>query len=164
MADTGAVPKLSVIHLGVTVIPYRSMDLPKKGRGKRVPGAALSITTGDVAEILESKYALFETFARVHQIDILEAMESSMQGSLESLMMGRVVSTWGAAEQKIAASFRTFISSQEAERVGIPGTPTKAALKGVNHRLRHPYSSKNKRRPSFRDTGLLMNSFRAWVE
>jgi hypothetical protein len=135
------------------VQPYRARD--KK---------AQAITTGDVAEILEAKYELIGTYYRVHEKDVAAAIEDSLSGALESLLMGRVVNPWGSATQKIQQGFRDFISSMESERVGIPGTPTKAALMGVNHRLKHPYKKSNPRRPSFRDTGLLMNSFRSWVD
>jgi hypothetical protein len=53
---------------------------------------------------------------------------------------------------------------QEIESMGLRGVPTKAALKGINHRLRHPYRKSNPRRPSFVDTGLYVASFRAWME
>jgi hypothetical protein len=141
------------LHLGVLVQPYRSST-----------AKAAALTTADVAEILEAKYELMGTFYRVHQDVVMGAVARSMEGALESLMMGRRVDTWGSATQVIQSEFRRFISSREAEKVGIPGTPTKAALRGVNHRLKHPYAKRNARRPSFRDTGLYMASFRAWVD
>jgi hypothetical protein len=141
------------LHLGVLVQPYRS-STAKAG----------SLTTVDVAEILEAKYGVMEAFYRVHKDVVMGAVARSMEGALESLLMGRRVDTWGSATQLIQSEFRRFISSREAEKVGIPGTPTKAALRGVNHRLKHPYAKRNARRPSFRDTGLYMASFRAWVD
>lgn len=141
------------LHLGVLVQPYRS-----KSR------KASALTTGDVAGFLEAKYGLMAAFYRVHQTDVARAIETSLGGAMEALMMGRQVDPWGRATQAIQQEFRDFINSKEAERVGIPGTPTKAALRGVNHRLAHPYASKNPRRPSFRDTGLLSASFRSWVD
>jgi hypothetical protein len=136
------------LHLGVLVQPYR-------GKG---------LTTGDVAGFLEHKYGVMGTFFQVHEKDVIEALEGSMLGAFEALVMRQYVDPWGRGTQKIEQAFRTFISSREAERVGIPGTPTKAALRGVNHRLAHPYARANARRPSFRDTGMYMNSFRAWVD
>jgi hypothetical protein len=79
-------------------------------------------------------------------------------------MMGQRVDPWARGMGKIEQRFRDFISLREVERVGIPGVPTKAALRGISHRLLHPYARSNQRRPSFRDTGLYMNSFRAWVD
>lgn len=141
------------LHLGVLVQPYRS-----KSR------KASALTTGDVAGFLEARYGLMAAFYRVHQTDVAKAIETSLGGAMEALMMGQRVDPWGRGMQAIQQEFRDFINSKEAERVGIPGTPTGAALRGVNHRLKHPYASRNPRRPSFRDTGLLSSSFRAWVD
>jgi len=47
------------------------------------------------------------------------------------------------------------------ETLGYPGVPTRAALMGVNSRLK---KRRGKRRPSFRDTGLYQASFMAWVD
>jgi hypothetical protein len=153
-SSTPIFTKGATLHLGVLVQPYRAS-------GKKVS----AITTGDVAQILEDKYGVMAAFYRVREKDIGNAIENSLQGAMESMMMGgRAIDPWGAATQGIQRSFRYFISSSESERVGIPGTPTKAALRGVNHRLKHPYAKRNKRRPSFRDTYLYMNSFRAWVD
>ena len=141
------------LHLGVIDQPYRTET--RKAR---------AITTGQVAQILEGKYDLMQTFARVHEATIESALEGSLTGALEALFMGRQVDPWGRGMQAIQSKFRDFISSGEAERVGIPGTPTKAAQRGVNHRLRHPYRKSNPPRPSFRDTGLYMASMRAWID
>lgn len=156
------------LHLGVLVQPYRSFELTaiRKGgktRRKRVPGAIRPVTTGDVAGFLEARYGLMETFYRVRGAVVGQAMEDSLSGALESLLMGRAVDPWGSATQEIQANFREWISSRAAEQAGMPGVPTKAALMGVSHRLRHPYRKSNPRRPSFRDTGLLLASFRTWV-
>lgn len=141
------------LHLGVLVQPYRSST-------KR----AGALTTGDVAGLLEARYGLMHAFYRVNQDVISGAIAKSIEGATESLLMGRRVDPWGYATQLIQREFRHFISSKQAEQVGIPGTPTKAALRGVNHRKKHPYAKRNARRPSFRDTGLYMASFRSWVD
>jgi hypothetical protein len=140
------------LHLGVLVQPYRSKNRK-----------AAALTTGDVAGFLEAKYGIMAAFYRVHDKDVAKSLESSLGGAMESLLMGKIIDPWGRANQSIQAQFRDFISSREVERVGIPGTPTKAALAGVNHRLKHPYRRANARRPSFRDTGMYMNSFRSWM-
>jgi hypothetical protein len=163
---------LSTLHLGVLVQPYRSdtyIDRSGKKQRKSKAWAANSkaagaITTGDVAEILESKYGIMETFFNIHGEDIGEAAAESLGNSLEAYYMGQVVDPWGEMTGAIESKFRRFIGSQEVERVGIEGTPTLAALMGVNHRLKHPYASGNPRRPSFRDTGLYVDSFKSWVD
>ncbi len=149
------------LHFGVVEQPYRSWVTNAKGR--RVRGSPTPTSTYDVAKILEEKYGLMKAFYRAHQDDVVKALEGSLGKALEALVLKRTIDPWGPAMQDIQSQFNEFISSQEAERVGIPGTPTKAAMRGVNHRLRHPYAKRNPRRPSFRDTGMYMNSFRAWV-
>lgn len=152
------------LNFGVIVQPYRAWE--RRGRREqRVRGAALPLTTADVARILEDHYHIMGSYYRTHQRDVvLPALVRSLKGALQSqLAAGRRVDPWGSAMGEIQASFKKFISSREAESVGIPGTPTKAAIRGVNHRLAHPYRKSNPRRPSFRDTGLYEASFKSWV-
>lgn len=161
----GARPTL---HLGVLVQPYRAWELVtgKNGRKRRKQGATRPVDTGEVAEILEQNYGIMEAFARedVHGKDIVRSIESTLESALKNLVGGGPANPpWGDGMHEIETAFRTFIDSREAERVGIPNTPTKAALDGVNHRLAHPYRKSNPRRPSFRDTGLYVRSFRAWM-
>ncbi len=143
---------LLTLNLGVVVQPYRSAS-------KSVEAT----NTGEVAKFLEDDYGVMEVFARVHWDTITKALAGSVEGALEALVMGQRVDPFARGLQSIQTKFKRYISSYEAERVGIPGTPTKAALRGVNHRLKHPYAKSNPRRPSFRDTGLYQSSFRAWV-
>lgn len=144
---------MTTLHLGVEEKPYRSRD--KKNR---------ALTTFDVAKILEAKYGIMATYYRVHGQEIADAITNSLAGAIESLAMGQAVDPWNSGMGKVEERFRLFITSLEAERGGIPGTPTKAALAGVNHRLKHPYAKDNPRRPSFWDTGIYTLSFRAWVD
>lgn len=139
------------LHLGVVVQPYE-----KYSRGQ---------TTADVAHALEERYGVMGAFWRVHGQEVADDMAAGVQGAIDALFQSkRAVNPFGNAMSRTESRFKTFISSREAERVGIPGTPTKAALAGVSHRLRHPYAKSNKRRPSFRDTGLYEASFKAWVD
>lgn len=144
--------KRPTLHLGVVVQPYRTTT--RKAR---------ALTTGEVAEFLEEKYGVMAAFYRVHGDDVVRALENSMSGALESLVMGQYTDPYGTGMQQIENAFREFIVSREAERVGIPGTPTHAALMGVNHRMKHPYA-KRASRPSFLDTSLYMSSFKAWMD
>ncbi len=145
-------------------MPYRA-----KFRRKRDGNAGKPTDTGQVAEFLEADYGIMQTFARedVHGKDIVRAVEDSLESALNTLLTTRsskVALPWVAASAEIESAFRDFIDSREVERVGIPGVPTQAALAGVNHRLKHPYRKTNPRRPSFRDTGLYVRAFRAWVD
>jgi hypothetical protein len=159
------------IHLGVADVPYVDVsEAPKKvaqaKRGKSnkpvaPPAAAGTQSTGDVAEILEGKYGIMGAFAEKHEDDIAKALENSLAGTLENLMMGAPPANnpFGTAEMAIEDSFKAALDSREFD--GITGVPTQAALKGINHRLK---SGKGSPRPSFIDTGLYQASFKAWVE
>lgn len=151
-ASSTAVGQKVTLHIGVLEQNYRTSGKKSK-----------SMNTGDVATILEAKYGLFSAFYKAHERSIADGVAKSMKDAMEALMMGHAIDPWGPATQQIQAQFRDFISSGASERVGLAGVPTKAALMGVNHRLLHPRSRKNPRRPSFRDTGLLMSSCRSWI-
>jgi len=167
-ADGGTRTKTRMaLHLGVIDHPYafaKPIKAFKFTSTKALSArAALPISTGDVAKILEARYGVMGVFARIHRKEINAAVVNEMEGALESLLMGRRVALNNRDIGKIGTAFRDFISTREAERCGIPGTPTLAAKRGVNHRLAHPYASGNPRRPSFRDTGFYMASFVSWL-
>jgi hypothetical protein len=149
---------LTKLHFGVLDIPYT--EAPEKGSKKAASGTQ---TTGDVATWLEDKYHVLEIFYNQHQEEIVGALENGLAGSLENMMLGAPVNAniFGTAESEITTLFRKFIESKEMDHLGYPGVPTKASLKGVNHRLK---LKKGPVRPSFRDTGLYEASMRAWVE
>jgi hypothetical protein len=169
-----APPAKLTLHLGVIDLPYsayeKSQKVPKakKGKGnKPVKGSSgATKTTGDVAEILEEKYGILDTFAYARLPDIAKAIEESIAGALEDLLMGAPASgnPFKGAESSISTMMKQFISSQQIEHMGIEGVPTQAALNGVSHRLKHPYAKGNSRRPSFMDTHLMVNSYVAWID
>lgn len=158
------------LHLGVIDIPYaydqEGERKTKKRAGKKKRKVTKSITTGEVADILEDKYHVMETFYEVHELEIVKHLEESVAGALEGLMSGvpSQMDPFAAGAQQINEMFKTFILSGEAEQVSIPGTPTQAALKGVSHRKAHPYAKANGRRPSFYDTGMYVDHFMSWVD
>ena len=161
------------LHFGVLDIPYveqtppakkaplRRRPRPHKAHAKRYG----SITTGDVAEILEAKYGVMQAFYDAHESDVLKDIENGLQGAIESFMMGAPprLDPFGSGISQIEDRFKQFLSTGEAERVGIPGTPTEAAQRGVSHRFKHPYARRAPR-PSFIDTGLYQASFKAWID
>ncbi len=138
------------LHLGVLVQSY---DNSRRS------------TTGDVAEILESKYGVMQAFWDTHGQQTADDLVRNLNDYLGGLLSRNTPSQdiFNGSMSRTQARFKKFLSSKQAERVGIPGTPTKAALKGVNHRLAHPYRKSNPRRPSFIDSGLYQASFRAWI-
>jgi len=151
---------MTKLYLGV-------IDLPYTESGQ---------TTGDVAEILEGKYKVMESYFEAHKDKIAKSLENSLQGAIESLSMGApIASPFSSAESFIDKDFRNFLSMSEIENLGIPGVPTQAALDGVSHRFKNPrykYVGKGKnrtkvkrsRRPSFIDTGLYQSSMKAWFK
>lgn len=163
-------PQLSrFLNLGVVDVPYVDAEKPATQR-KRIkagkPPEPNEMTTGDVAEILEAKYHVMEIFYEMHKEDVAKDLAESVVGALETIMMGGPadLDALGGATSKIEERFRDFLTNREMEKLGYPGVPTQAALDGVNHRFKHPYAQKNKRRPSFVDTGLYQASFKAEVE
>ena len=149
---------MPTLHLGVIDQPY---DHSSSGQ-----------TTFEVATYLENKYQIMQAFFVIYEEKIATMLAENMSRSLVTMIQN---GTFGATENaltligtdetmaKIDEMFKNFISSGEAEQVGIPGTPTQAALDGVNHSFAHPYAKDNPRRVSFRDTGLYRDSFIAWV-
>ena len=105
----------------------------------------------------------FETFGADK---IAELAGVAIAGAIEDVAAGRppdrIVPT-AEAESEIEAKFRSFLSEQKMDGIGIPGVPTQAALNGVSHRFLHPYA-KRPERPSFIDTGLYQANFKAWFE
>lgn len=135
------------LHLGVIDFPHPN------SRG----------TTGDVAEILEDEYHIMATFFAEHAPQIIALIEGAFVDALEDLIAGAppVVKMSAAAESAIEAMFRAWLSSRGMD--GMPGVPTEAAMKGVNHRRLHPYAKGNPSRPSFIDTGTYVAAFKAWM-
>lgn len=156
---------MPTLHFGVIDLPYA--EAPKKhSRHKSAGPATGAQTTGDVADILEGKYHIMERFFEAYQERIEEVFLEVLDDEMTNFGLGKLPGSnaFAAAEGRIAEMFRDFIITGEVERMNIAGVPTKAARKGVNHRLAEPYAKGNPRRPSFIDTGLFIASFRAWME
>lgn len=125
-----------------------------------------SITTGEVARILEDEYGIMQVFYDQNKRDIQNSITQAIADSLDDELMGVPASgnLYQGAMEEIQSAFRDFLDNEEYPAQSSPQVPTQAALDGVNHRLLHPYSSDNPARPSFIDTGLYQASFRAWTE
>jgi hypothetical protein len=123
-------------------------------------------TTVEVANELESKYHIVETFWEIEQDKFVEVLEDAFAEDIEEVMqMDRIPKAGGISDKetdKIEAKFRSSLSNQRFDGV-ISGVPTLAAQRGVSHLRQHPYARRGPR-PSFIDTGMYMRSFRAWVE
>lgn len=162
-----------VLHLGVIDVHYTEGEPVAKYR-QRLSRSRKSIqpirrsnsgemTTGDVADILEQKYQLFTAFYEHHEEEIADQLASDFSDSLDGILAGAPIgqNVFGAFEQNLGVMFRKAIETREFDTYGIPGVPTKASLRGVNHRLKR---KRGPDRPSFRDTGLMEASFLAWVD
>jgi hypothetical protein len=153
---------MPVLHLGVADVPYSEPPSPVK-RGHKPKVTAATETTGDVAERLEDKYHIMRVFYEQHKSDVALALEDSLAGALENLLIGAPssVSPLGEGASKIQAAFKKFLSEKEMDRLGYPGIPTKASLMGISHRFKGKHGPP---RPSFIDTGLYETSFKAWID
>lgn len=122
-------------------------------------------TTGDVATILEQNYGVMETFFELNKEKIAQMLADSVAASIQDLVNGgpRTSPTFGA-EQQIEQLFRTFIYSNTMQRIfgSVGGVISQAAQNGVSSRRKSP-RAKRAPRPAFVDTGLYVQSFRAWV-
>ena len=141
------------LHLGVMDVPY------KEGSNSNTK------TTGDVAEILETKYNVMAVFYEEHAAQISDWLAESVADQVEAMMGGAPAPSdpFQDGTQNIEARFKDFLALREMDSLGIPGVPTRAAQMGVSHRFKHPYA-KRAPRPSFIDTSLYVSSMKVWVE
>ena len=140
-------------------------------------------TTGSVGTQLEENYGLFSAFYEHEKDEITHLIEEDVDLAIQSLISGGGLSknVFGDSTSEIDHLFKTFLSTQEAERVLAPGVnglpvPTKAALEGKSLRLKggrrlrkvkkgQEYETAyGNRRPSFIDSGVFEASFKSWVE
>jgi hypothetical protein len=160
--------------LGVVVLPY-AHDTPTQKVSHAKPGkrnkphkaksfgSDKQVTTGDVAEWLEDEYHIMDTFVEQQMPVITMEFEKAISGAIVNLSLGAPPTAFPleSAMENLQQEFRTFLDENEVEAAGVAGVPTKAAQRGVNHRLK---ISRGSPRPSFIDTGLYQNSMKAWIE
>jgi hypothetical protein len=105
-----------------------------------------------------------ETFLEMKHTEIMHDLGEVSKDILDSSVMPGPPPTrhYRRLEQRVIQRFQNFIREREMDGV-IPGVPTMASWRGVNHNLSHPYARRNPIRPSFIDTGLYLGSFKAWV-
>lgn len=168
---------MPTLHLGVVDVPYQAppSETKRQARVRRWRSKAKPwqqakwrgvVNTGDVAEWLEDKYGVVRCFAEeLHPEVITGALERAMADKLEALLLGAPIDTSLSSLDlsEIETAFRQAIEGEEFDGK-IEGVPTQAALRGVNHRLKHPYAKDNPPRQSLFDTHLYHDSFAAWIE
>jgi hypothetical protein len=137
------------LHLGVIDVPY------KENTG---------ITTGDVAEILEDKYHIMQTFFDMYKPQILKMLHNEALDALKDFLDGAPLPD-GAFKfpdtcEEIGKLFQiNFLDGEQMN--DMPGVPTQAALDGYNRRLK---KRTGQRRPSFVDTTQFQAAFKAWID
>jgi hypothetical protein len=150
------------LHFGVIDVPYAE---------------AGGQSTGDVAEILEEKYAVMGNFDALHHDEFEELVAISISEAIENLVAGApadLVKPFAQACTDIKSVFTQYLNDEEIAATGQAGVPTQAALDGVRTSLKKKKEIKNiktyrsrvrgTRRPSFVDTGLYRDGFIAWVD
>jgi hypothetical protein len=167
----------TILHLGVAELPYveppaKPKKLAKVRHGRQKPrakaradAAAAQVTTGEVAEFLETHYGVMEVFWNTHEDQCGALLTEGLKSAFEQLASGAGpvgLNPYAEAVSKIADMFKLWLTSGEAERAGIPGTPTLAAQHRQSARFKSGTADKN--RPSFVDTGLYEASMTAWIE
>ena len=154
-----------ILHLGVIDIPYANVPKEYARHRRHAAHPAGTEMTGDVANYLENKYHVMETFYEAHKGEIGRTLLDSLKGTLEGILQGAPVGNdpYAAGCAQIDDRFKQFLSNQEVETYGIRGVPTQAALGGINHRKKAGFNKNRARRPSFIDTGLYQSAFKSWV-
>lgn len=154
--------------LGVVDVPYQAALSPQQKRAARWrhskkpwQSLAATVSTGDVAQWLENKYGVIQWFYFFHSKDVLEELEKKARGALESVMLGAPATFDPFTDfSVIEQTFRNSLDRREYDH-WIKGVPTQAARDGVNSRLKSRFGPE---RPSFIDSGLYRQSFKAWLE
>ncbi len=134
---------MEVLHLGINDVPYEDN---------------IHTSTGFVAEELEKNYGIMGFFFENNSqsiaddavqtyLDVISGKDNRIFG--ESLLV-----------TKVNDKFRRFLDSKAMDRK-INGVPTKASLLGKSKKLKR---NKGPVRPSFIDSGLYQDNFKAWLD
>lgn len=155
-----------VIHMGFINTPYTRAAMIAPMRTAKVHGAksrrhySKTKTAQQVANILESKYGVLQTFMALYDDDIKDSITEKVHAfAVQSFSQkGKLVSDRMAQFMKPSTSqiekmFRGFLDRGET------GISIAAALSG--HRTDRKSKSP---RPAFIDTGLYRASFRVWAD
>ena len=131
-------------HLGVIDIPYEDENT----------------TTGDVAEYLEEKYQIMQTFFDRYGNDIADLMSKDLAANLENMLAGAPPLRDPLAESmsRVHDLFVAFLDNEEMN--GMSGVPTRRALLGISKRFK---IKKGDPRACFIDSGFYQAAMRAWV-
>ena len=118
-------------------------------------------TTFEVAEDLEKRYGIMRNFYARHKQDVQREVVKKLTNQLADVIQFEAPMADELLLSDTVSRFQLFLTTHEVETLGIPGTPTLAAIEGVNSRFK---TRNDPGRPSFVDGGLYEASFMAWVE
>lgn len=163
---------MPLLNFGENEVPYQYSKTPlrmrraREGKAARPRPDAYTVTTLEVARFLEKRYHVMEVFHRVHGDDIAKFMADDMVKAFQNIKLGMPRDILNRSLLQTAMShtedaFRRFVFTGEAERVGIPDTPTQASID--RHSLRFKNQVSPSGRPSFYSTGQYIGNFRAWI-
>jgi hypothetical protein len=151
------------ISLGVLDVPYNRQSsyrsVGRRSAPRRVRKFA-TITTGELADILEAKYGITEFFLEEHGEEFIKDILEGYAENLARPEKGRGSKTdyLGKAVKRGEEMFREMLDNKELDGKR-PGVPTNAAELGFRFGRKTSAG-----RPSFVDTGLYRDSFRIEVE
>jgi hypothetical protein len=158
-----------VLHMGFLNVPYsaKSMAAPMRAAKseasrKQRRGFTKTMTAEAVANILEEKYNILETFSELNQEEIMQPINEAFNNAAVELLSERrkftserMAKYMKPKTDRIEKLFRQFLDMEEMS--GRSGIPTQAALSGKGRRSHKPGKS-------FIDTGIYRAAFTAWVD
>jgi hypothetical protein len=163
------------LHMGFINTPYTKETIMRpatsaKAEEKRQRRRSFpkTMTAEDVANILEGKYGIVETFSAIHEDEISNIILEGFAEIAERIFEDRGFTTATLRNlmkpntKQVENMFRRFLDREEMNDM-VPGVPTKAARKGIRHG-RGRITKSGTQRPSFIDTGIYKASFRAWAD
>jgi hypothetical protein len=127
-----------------------------------------NITTHQVAVKLEKRYRIMHSFYEAHKVEISQDIADAYGAMISNLFNGRPLrkdQAMGQATSRIPALFHKFLDTKQLDGT-MPGIPTKRSLEGISHRKKKRVHHKKGQvivRPSFEDSLLYRNSFKAWM-
>ena len=132
------------LHLGILDIPY---------------GNKQEETTGFVAELLEEKYSVMQTFFDMHDKEIVKDIEDSIAGALENVFAGnKNPNLFAEATGNIEKRFRDYI---DAEEHGIQLKKKEYPKAGARKKRQY---KKVESTTAFIDSGLYRLNMKSWIE
>jgi hypothetical protein len=164
------------LHMGFINTPYTKKTIMRpitsakeESKRKHRRGFTKTMTAQDVANILEEKYGIVDTFSMIYEDEINNMMKEGFAEIAENMLSKKIEYTSANIKNlmkpytnQIVNIFRSFLDHEEMNGM-VEGVPTAASLGGV----RHGRGRKTKRgiqRPSFIDTGIYRASFRVWAD